>query len=291
MASNDTHQIDEITGRSTTGHDWDGLKELNNPLPKWWLYLFYACIVWAIGYWVLYPAWPGISGYTAGLLGHSNRLEALSDVASAAAIRDAGAKDIVTLPFDKIEANPALLQFALANGKAAFANNCAPCHGAGALGSPGYPNLQAGDWLWGGKVDDIYQTIRVGVRSTSPDTRGVPMPAFGKDGILKKDEINNVADFVLTLSDPAYKAAGIAHGKQIFADNCASCHGEAGTGNQEMGAKNLTTKVHLYAWSKENVVAQITNPKLGVMPTWEGKLDPITLKSLAIYVHDLGGGQ
>ena len=270
---------------------WNFAKELNNPLPKWWLYLFYACIVWAIGYWVLYPAWPGISGYTAGLLGHSNRLEALSDVASAAAIRDAGAKDIVTLPFDKIEANPALLQFALANGKAAFANNCAPCHGAGALGSPGYPNLQAGDWLWGGKVDDIYQTIRVGVRSTSPDTRGVPMPAFGKDGILKKDEINNVADFVLTLSDPAYKAAGIAHGKQIFADNCASCHGEAGTGNQEMGAKNLTTKVHLYAWSKENVVAQITNPKLGVMPTWEGKLDPITLKSLAIYVHDLGGGQ
>ena len=284
-------EIDQHSGVETTGHDWDGLKELNNPLPKWWLYLFYACIVWAIGYWVLYPAWPGISGYTAGLLGHSNRLEALSDVASAAAIRDAGAKDIVTLPFDKIEANPALLQFALANGKAAFANNCAPCHGAGALGSPGYPNLQAGDWLWGGKVDDIYQTIRVGVRSTSPDTRGVPMPAFGKDGILKKDEINNVADFVLTLSDPAYKAAGIAHGKQIFADNCASCHGEAGTGNQEMGAKNLTTKVHLYAWSKENVVAQITNPKLGVMPTWEGKLDPITLKSLAIYVHDLGGGQ
>lgn len=284
-------EIDHHSGVETTGHDWDGLKELNNPLPKWWLYLFYACIVWAIGYWVLYPAWPGISGYTTGVLGHSNRLEALSDVATAAAIRDAGAKDIVTLPFDKIEANPALLQFALANGKAAFANNCAPCHGAGALGSPGYPNLQAGDWLWGGKVDDIYQTIRVGVRGTSPDTRGVPMPAFGKDGILKKDEINDVADFVLTLSDPAYKAAGIAHGKQIFADNCASCHGEAGTGNQEMGAKNLTTKVHLYAWSKENVVAQITNPKLGVMPTWEGKLDPITLKSLAIYVHDLGGGQ
>ncbi len=284
-------EIDQHSGVETTGHDWDGLKELNNPLPKWWLYLFYACIVWAIGYWVLYPAWPGISGYTGGLLGHSNRLEALSDVASATANRNAGAKDIETLPFDKIEANPALLQFALANGKAAFANNCAPCHGAGALGSPGYPNLQAGDWLWGGKVDDIYQTIRVGVRSTSPDTRGVPMPAFGKDGILKKDEINDVADFVMTLSDPAYKAAGVAHGKQIFADNCASCHGEAGTGNQEMGAKNLTTKVHLYAWSKETVVAQITNPKLGVMPTWEGKLDPITLKSLAIYVHDLGGGQ
>jgi len=285
------HEIDQHSGVETTGHDWDGLKELNNPLPKWWLYIFYACIAWAVGYWVLYPAWPGISGYTTGVLGHSNRLDALADVASANAARDAQAKDIVTLPFDKIRSNPALLQFALANGKAAFANNCAPCHGAGATGSYGFPNLQADRWIWGGTVDDIYTTIRFGIRSTSADTRQSQMPAFGKDGILKKDEISDVADYVVSLGDATSKAAGIAHGKALFADNCVACHGEDGKGNREVGAPNLTTKIWLYAGTKEAIVAQVTNPKHGVMPTWEGKLDPITIKSLAIYVHDLGGGQ
>jgi cytochrome c oxidase cbb3-type subunit 3 len=285
------HEIDQHSGVETTGHDWDGLKELNNPLPKWWLYLFYACIAWAVGYWVLYPAWPGISGYTHGILGHSNRDDALADVASLAAARDAQAKDIATLPFDQIRTNPALLQFALANGKAAFALNCTPCHGAGATGAPGYPNLQDDDWLWGGKVDNIYQTIRYGIRSTSDKTRGELMPAFGKDGILKKDEINDVADYVVSLSNPGYQAPGLAHGKQLFTDNCVPCHGENAKGIQDMGTPNLTDKIWLYSGTKEGIVAQITSPKLGVMPTWEGKLDPITIKSLAIYVHDLGGGQ
>jgi cytochrome c oxidase cbb3-type subunit 3 len=285
------HDIDEHSGVSTTGHDWDGLKELNNPLPKWWLYIFYACIVWAVGYWVLYPAWPGLTGYSHGILGQSNRDDALADVAAANAARDAQAKDIATLPFDKIRANPALLQYALADGKAAFAINCAPCHGAGATGAYGYPNLQADRWIWGGKIDDIYTTIRYGIRSTSPNTRMNMMPAFGHDGILKKDEINDVADFVMSLSDPSYKAAGLDHGKQIFADNCVPCHGEAGKGVLEMGGPNLTTKIWLYSGTKEGIVAQINNPKAGVMPTWEGKLDLITIKSLAIYVHDLGGGQ
>jgi cytochrome c oxidase cbb3-type subunit 3 len=285
------HEIDRHTGVETTGHDWDGLKELNNPLPRWWLYIFYACIAWAVGYWVLYPAWPGISGYTAGILGQSNRNDALLDVATANAARDAQAKDIATLDFDKIHSNPALLQFALASGKAAFANNCAPCHGAGATGAVGYPNLQDDDWLWGGKVEEIYQTIRYGVRSTSDQTRVSQMPAFGKDGILKKDEIDDVADYVVSLSDPAYKAADLDKGNQIFADNCAACHGDAGKGNQEFGAPNLTDKIWLYSGTKAAIVAQITNPKQGIMPTWEGKLDPVTLKSVAIYVHDLGGGQ
>ena len=281
-------EIDQHSGVETTGHEWDGLKELNHPLPKWWLYLFYACIAWAVGYWVLYPAWPGISGYTTGVIGHSNRTEALADVAAAKALRDANAKDLATASFEQIRSNPALLQFALANGKAAFGDNCAPCHGSGAVGGPGYPNLQDDDWLWGGKIEDIYTTIRYGIRSTHSDTRQTVMPAFGKDGILKKEEIAEVADFVLSLSG-AGKATD--KGKALYSDNCVGCHGETGKGNAEMGAPNLTDKIWLYGGTREAIVAQITNPKMGVMPTWEGRLDPMTIKSLAVYVHDLGGGK
>lgn len=284
-------EVDTHSGVSTTGHEWDGLKELNNPLPKWWLTIFYACIAWALGYYVLYPSWPLVSSYTTGILGHSNRLEALDETATAKAAREAQAKDIATLSFPEIRANPALLQFALANGKAAFANNCAACHGAGATGAYGYPNLQDDDWLWGGKVEDIYQTIRHGIRAEDAETRTSAMPAFGKDGILKKDEINDVADYVFSLSNPGYKATGLDKGKKIFADNCAACHGDNATGNQDVGAPNLADKIWLYSGTKEAIVAQVTNPRHGVMPAWEGKLDPITIKSLAIYVHDLGGGK
>eukprot|EP01037_Dinobryon_pediforme_P044043 gene44043-55517_t len=168
MANKD---IDKHSGVETTGHEWDGLKELNNPLPKWWLYIFYACIAWSIGYYVLYPSWPGLNGYLPGLVGHSNRLEALADVEAAKALRAVNAKDLATASFEQIRSSPALLQFALAYGKSAFGDNCAPCHGSGATGGHGYPNLQDDDWLWGGKIEDIYTTIRYGIRSTSDQTR------------------------------------------------------------------------------------------------------------------------
>ncbi|MDR3497546.1 MAG: cytochrome-c oxidase, cbb3-type subunit III [Ancalomicrobiaceae bacterium] len=289
-------EIDQHSGIETTGHEWDGLKELNNPLPRWWVYIFYACIVWSVGYFVLYPAWPGITGYTAGILGHSSRLEAIADVEALKTVREASAKDLVTASFDQIRAKPALMEFALANGRAAFANNCAPCHGTGATGSTGYPNLQDDDWLWGGKIDDIATTIRYGIRSTSDQTRVSQMQTFGPppgggDPVLKKDEIAAIADFVFSLSNPDYKAAGIDNGKKIFAENCIACHGEDAKGNQELGAPNLTDKIWLYSGTRDAIVAQVTNPRHGVMPTWDGKLDDMTIKSLALYVHDLGGGK
>ena len=280
-------KIDEITGVATTGHEWDGLEELNTPLPRWWLWLFYICIVWAIGYYFVYPSWPLINGYTKGFLGYSQRQAALDDVAAGAASRTEIGKALSAASLDQIRADPKMLEFAMANGKSAFGNNCAPCHGSGATGSPGYPNLQDDDWLWGGSLDAIQQTITVGARSVSADTRQNVMPSFGKDGLLTPEQINTVADYVLSLS-----GSGTAsdEGKQIFTDNCVACHGEGGVGNQELGAPNLTDKIWLYGGTKEAIVAQITEPKLGVMPTWGGKLDPMTIKSLAVYVHDLGGG-
>ena len=280
-------KIDEITGVATTGHEWDGLEELNTPLPRWWLWLFYICIVWAIGYYFVYPSWPLINGYTKGFLGYSQRQAALDDVAAGAASRTEIGKALSAASLDQIRADPKMLEFAMANGKSAFGNNCAPCHGSGATGSPGYPNLQDDDWLWGGSLDAIQQTITVGARSVSADTRQNVMPSFGKDGLLTPEQINTVADYVLSLSG---SGTTTDEGKQIFTDNCVACHGEGGVGNQELGAPNLTDKIWLYGGTKEAIVAQITEPKLGVMPTWGGKLDPVTIKSLAIYVHDLGGG-
>ncbi|KPL52439.1 cytochrome C oxidase Cbb3 [Prosthecomicrobium hirschii] len=280
--------IDRLSGISTTGHEWDGLKELNNPLPKWWLWTWYACIAWALVYYVLYPSWPLASSYTKGLLGYSQRQDALDKVAEGQAARAVIGKGLATAELSAIAADPKMREFAMANGKAAFGDNCAPCHGSAGVGGPGFPSLQDDDWLWGGKLSDIHQTLKVGIRSTHDETRQTQMPAFGKDGVLKKDEISTVADYVLSLSG---KGTATPAGKQLFADNCASCHGEDGKGNIEMGAPNLTDAIWLYGGTKEKIVETVTNSRAGVMPTWEGRLDPVTIKSLAVYVHSLGGGK
>jgi cytochrome c oxidase cbb3-type subunit 3 len=284
-------ELDHLSGQTTTGHEWDGLKELNTPLPKWWLWVFYACIVWSIGYFFVYPSWPLISGYTQGLIGAQIRSTAIADYENGIKARVANASGLADAPLDKIKATPNYLEFAMANGKAAFGDNCAPCHGSGATGGPGYPSLQDDDWLWGGKLEDIYQTLRYGIRSGNPQARDSAMPAFGKDGILTKDQIAQVADFVVSLSDPATKGPGVDAGKTVFADNCASCHGEDGKGGQDFGAPNLTDKIWLHGAGKAAIVAQVSEPKHGVMPAWEGRLDPITIKSLAVYIHSLGGGK
>jgi cytochrome c oxidase cbb3-type subunit 3 len=282
-------EIDQLSGVETTGHQWDGLKELNHPLPRWWLWTFYACILWSIGYYFVYPSWPLISSYTTGFLGYSQRADALAQVEAGDKARNARSGAFATASLADIDKTPALLEFAMAQGKAAFGDNCAPCHGSGATGGPGYPNLQDDDWLWGGKLEDIAKTITVGVRSTSEETRTNVMPNFGKDGILEKKQIEAIADYVLSLSDPKVKATDEA--KQLFADNCASCHGDNGVGNAELGGPNLSDKIWLYGGSRDQIIAQITQPKMGVMPTWGGRLSESTIKSLAVWVHSQGGGK
>ncbi len=288
------HQdVDAVSGTPTTGHEWDGIKELNTPLPRWWVWLFYATIVWSIGYWIVYPAWPLVTGYTAGLWGYSSRAEVAADLAAREKVRGEKSAALARVALADIEKDPALLAFARAQGKAAFGENCAPCHGLGATGSKGFPNLNDDDWEWDGTLDGIYQTIQFGVRSDHPDTRGgVTMPSFGKDGTLKRAEIVQVANYVRSLSGlPTRPGVDLAAGQKIFAATCATCHGEDGTGNNEVGAPNLTDPIWLYGPAEATIVETITNGRGGVMPAWVNRLDPVTLKSLAIYVHTLGGGK
>lgn len=275
----------------TTGHEWDGIEELNKPLPKWWLYVLYATIIWAIGYWIVYPAWPTLSGYTKGYFGYSQRekvAEALAQAqAEKATLRDRiGESDMAA-----IQADPDLLNFALAGGAAAFGDNCAPCHGRGAQGGYGYPNLRDDSWLWGGSLEAIHQTITHGIRADDPNTRASQMPAFGKLGILKPDQVSDVTEYVLSLSGNAGDTEAAARGKELFAANCAACHGPDGKGNQALGAPNLSDELWLYGGDKATIVETIANSRGGMMPAWSERLDPATIKELAIYVHSLGGGQ
>ena len=281
------------TEPETTGHEWDGIHELNKPLPKWWLWTFYATIVWAIGYWLLMPAWPLVSGYTKGLLGYSQR-ESVAEQLQAAKAAQAGLRQqIAVSDLTAITANPELLRFALAGGEAAFGDNCAPCHGRGAQGAFGYPNLRDNSWLWGGTLAAIHQTITHGVRANDPDTRspGAQMPAFGKSGVLTEPQIADVAEDVLSLSGRADDKEAADRGSKIFASTCAPCHGPQGKGNQAIGAPDLTDELWLYAGDKATIMNTIRGGRGGVMPAWEGRLDPETIKELAIYVHSLGGGQ
>lgn len=288
----DHSEVDKVSGTSTTGHEWDGIKELNTPLPRWWVWTFYATIVWSIGYWIVYPAWPLISSHTTGFFNYSTRADVAVELGNLAKIRGEKMVKLASTPLVDIPKDPALLALARASGKAAFGDNCAPCHGTGGTGSKGYPNLNDDEWIWGGKLDQIEKTIQFGARSGHANTHEGAMLAFGKEGVLKPAEIATVATYVRSLAGlPTAAGYDAAAGKKIFADNCASCHGDAGKGNPELGAPNLTDKIWLFGSDEASVVDTITNGRAGVMPAWVGRLDPATIKALAVYVHSLGGGQ
>jgi cytochrome c oxidase cbb3-type subunit 3 len=285
-------EIDVVTGTATTGHEWDGIKELNTPLPRWWVWVFYATVIWSVLYWIVYPAWPLVSSYTKGLFGYSSRANVAAEIAALHNLRGEKAVALANASLGEIETNPALLAFARAQGKAAFGDNCAPCHGIGATGAKGYPNLNDDEWLWGGTLPAIYQTIQYGIRSGHPDARENQMPAFGKDGVLTREQIVQVANYVRSLSGlPVRQGVDLAAGKKIFADNCSVCHGENGKGNQELGAPDLTDRIYLRGSDEASIIDMINNGGGGVMPAWTGRLDPATLKALAVYVHTLGGGK
>ena len=282
---------DKVTGTDTTGHQWDGVKELNTPLPRWWLLTFYVCIIWGILYSIAYPAWPIVAGATKGLLGYSSRGQLADELASVKTARAKYVDQIAKLPVGDILKNKDLTEFATAAGRSAFSVNCVQCHGSGAAGGVGFPNLNDDDWLWGGKIDQIYQTISHGIRfDGDDDTRQSDMPRFLADGILTKPQINDVAEYVLSLSGKSTDKAAADKGAALFAENCVACHGEKGVGNQDLGAPRLSDPIWLYGGDKATIMQTISYARRGVMPAWSHRLDAAVVKELAVYVHSLGGG-
>lgn len=287
-----SREKDDHSGVETTGHEWDGIKELDNPLPRWWLWIFYACIVYAIGYWILMPAWPGIHGYTHGLLGNSARATVAKDLKDLAAQRGAAGAALKSASLEQIEADPKLQSYAVSVGQSIFGDNCATCHGQGGTGGKGYPNLRDDVWLWGGKLEDIQHTITVGVRSGDPDARFSQMPAFGRDGMLQPAQVDDLTEYVVALSHRKADAGAVGRAAPIFQQQCAACHGPEGKGDQAFGAPNLTDSDWLYGSDRASIHDQIWNGHGGVMPAWGHRFDPATIKALAVYIHvKSGGGQ
>jgi cytochrome c oxidase cbb3-type subunit III len=293
MAETDKEHIDSVTGKATTGHVWDGVRELNNPLPQWWLWIFYATIIWSVGYWIVYPSWPLVSSYTEGVFGWKSRVAIEEDLQALHARRGAIVAKLADATPADIAKSDELLTLARAQGRVAFADNCAPCHGSGGGGARGYPNLIDDDWIWGGSFADIEQTIRYGVRSGHDQARmGSPMPAFGRDGILNNEQIGAVADFVRSRAALQVDSkADLTLGAKVYAENCVACHGEDGKGNRELGSVNLVDAIWLYGSDRASIVEGIRNGRGAAMPAWAGRLDDVTIKALTVYVHSFGGGE
>ncbi|MEO9129607.1 MAG: cytochrome-c oxidase, cbb3-type subunit III [Sphingomonas sp.] len=288
----DEKRIDEPTGTTFVGHEWDGIEELDTPMPRWWLYSFYACIAAAVVIVVLYPAIPMLHGATPGVLGWSSQGEFTQEMAAENARRAPIMTALAQTPIERLPDNPRLLRAAEEGGRSAFKVYCSQCHGSGAAGAKGYPNLNDDDWLWGGDIATIQQTLQHGIRQPGDDqTRMSQMPAFGRDGILKPAEVQDVVSYVRFVSRQEGVSASSRRGATLFANNCAACHGDNAKGNRAFGAPNLTDAIWLYGGDRDTLTETVTNARYGIMPAWGTRLDPVTIKMLATYVHSLGGGE
>ena len=278
-------RVDEATGQTTVGHSYDGIEELNTPLPRWWLWTFYATIVWGIGYTIAYPAWPMLTSATAGLLGYSTRAEVAAQIEAHEAQNATLVTELVGTELATITPQTDLHRYAVARGGSVFRAQCSQCHGSGAQGALGYPNLLDNDWLWGGDVEAIAYSVEHGIRNETDDARYSEMPAFGD--ILEPQDIAILTNHVLTLPTGGAGEAGAT----LYEENCAACHGETGLGDREQGAPNLVDAIWLYGGDPDSVTETITNARFGVMPAWGQRLTDADVRAVSIYVHALGGGE
>ncbi|MEQ9260349.1 MAG: cytochrome-c oxidase, cbb3-type subunit III [Roseovarius sp.] len=287
--ANDPKKHDEDVG--TTGHEWDGIEELNNPLPRWWVWVFYATIVWGIWYTIAYPAWPMISGATEGYMGWSTRANVAEAIAEAEAANAEINERLASVELTEITSDTELATYATSAGAAVFKTWCAQCHGSGAAGAKGYPNLLDNDWLWGGTMEDIHYTVAHGIRNEDdPDARYSEMPAFGE--ILETEQIEQVVNYVMTLSGgEPMDAAKAEAGETVYLDNCAACHMDDGTGDRFQGAPNLSDAIWLYGGDYDTLMETVTYSRYGVMPPWNQRLSEAEIRAVATYVHQLGGGE
>ncbi len=288
----DIGERDPVTGRETTGHEWNGIKELNTPVPRVVLIFLAATATFAVLWWFLMPAWPLGSTYTKGLLGIDQREIVTDQLREATAERTEWVTRIESLSYDEIQADPTLMRIVEETGSRLYGDNCAACHGVDAKGAANYPDLTDGDWLWGGEPETIAETMRVGINSMHDEGRIAQMPAFGRDEMLDRSQINDVASYVLSLSDPAASASRdaekVAAGREVFLANCAACHGDDAKGSRDLGAPDLTDQSWLYGGDLQTIVTTIHGGRQGHMPAWDERLSPAEIKILALYIRSLG---
>jgi cytochrome c oxidase cbb3-type subunit 3 len=286
-------EIDPVSGEETTGHEWNGIKELDTPVPRGILWFIVVTHLFALVWWVLMPAFPLGWTYTKGILGIDQKDTVEQAVVANQVAREPWTSQIAALAFDEIQADEALMTHVAQSGRQLFGDNCAACHGLNGTGRSSYPDLTDGDWLWGdGSPEAIAETLRVGINARHDETRMSQMPAFGRDAMLGRPEVRQVAQYVYSLSHPEFTTADnvdtIAAGQQLFIDNCSGCHGESGTGMADIGAPNLTDAAWLYGGTIENIIESVHGGRTGHMPTWDERLTATEIKTLALYVYALG---
>lgn len=282
---------DPHTGYLTTGHEWNGIKELNTPVPRPVWFFLIATVLFSLGYWVLMPAWPLGVSYTKGLLGIDQRTSVSESLKQAAQDRETWTRRVETEDYAAIRSDAQLMTIVRQAGRTLFGDNCAACHGHNARGGKGFPNLTTSSWLWGGSPEAIAETIRVGINSSHPNSRTGQMLAFGRDSVLPRAEIENVVSYVRSLSNAEaarqVPAENIAAGKKTFADNCASCHGDDGKGKVDMGAPDLTDSNWIYGGDAQTIFTTVWSGRQGHMPAWENRLSALDRKILTLYLTDL----
>ena len=287
----DVEEVDPVSGRKTTGHEWNGIKELDTPVPRGVLMFLVATHLFALLWWVLMPTWPLGTTYTKGVLGTDQWQRVEKDLVESQAARLQWTSAIEAKSYDEIIADENLMQFGRASGRQLFGDNCAACHGTDGKGRFNYPNLTDEDWLWGGGPDNIAETLRVGINSPHDETRTAEMPAFGRDQMLERTEIRQVALYVHSLTNPATSTpenvAEIQAGREVFLSTCAACHGEDAKWSQEVGAPNLTDTYWGYGGDMQTLLTTIHGGRRGHMPTWDERLTEVEIKTLALYVNDL----
>jgi len=253
----------------TTGHEYDGIEEYDNPLPAWWFYMFFITIVWGVGYLIVYP---GMGNY-AGAIGWTQVGQYDREVAAAEQKYRDMRDRYLAMPVTEIASDPAVRKM----GMRLFANNCAQCHGADAAGAYGFPNLTDSDWIYGGEPDTIKTTLLNG--------RQAAMPAWGS--IIGDQGVADVTEYVLSLNgrdvDPTKAKAGAA----VFKTYCVACHGEDGTGNRTLGAPNLTNGIWLYGGTAEQIAQTVRAGRNGKMPAFKDTLSEDKIHILTAYVYGL----
>lgn len=277
--------VDPVTGYETTGHDWNGIQELNTPFPRIVLWALALTFLYSVVAWILLPAWPIGRDFTRGLLGLDQGEVALVGYKRLEAARSDWMSAFDDGNIATLETDPALMARARPAAARLFADNCAACHATDGSGGPGFPNLTDPDWLWGGRPETIAETLRVGINSTHPDTRFAQMPAFGRDGLLSHREIVAVAKYVVALgrgqTDPD------SPGAAVFAANCVPCHGEGGRGIPDNGAPTLVSNHWIYGGDMKTIMTTLWNGRQGEMPTWQDRLSAREINMLALYVASL----
>lgn len=273
-----------------TGHEWDGIREYNNPMPRWWLWTLYATIAWGLAYTIAYPAWPLLTRATPGLLNHSVRGELAESIREFEERNAPLDQALLATELSAAEENPDLMEYALRGGAAVFRAHCSQCHGTGGGGAFGIPNLLDDDWLWGGSLEDIHHSIAHGIRNDADEeARFSEMPAY--DGFLGPDQIDATVQYVLALSGQEHDRSALEMGGEVYGEHCVVCHGENGMGNRDEGGPNLADPIWLYGGSEDAIRETILRSRYGVMPNWNERLTEAQIRQVTLYVHRLGGGE